>query len=165
LDGVAGASIRRLSATWFPKWRCEWHLRADGSLASDEEAAQCRYAYNKERDENLGGVRSSSLLEMLGLEATEWSNRCHAWAKTALALTTESAEYKAARKQAISNAQRWFAQRLARLNVRERHVTSEGGDRERSALQLEARASLALLEAPRIEIDALGVYVLSARTP
>jgi ATP-dependent helicase HepA len=162
-DEVGWASIRRMTANWFAPFRSEWFLHVDGAVAHDDEAALCLPPYDRREDLNLGGTRVPALLSVVPPD--RWAELCQRWAAAALEQVRNSLEFDQRLSQARSDAIAWFAQRETRLRLREqRDIAGDIADERAMLSKLRERVDQ-LLAQPRLTVDAIGVYVLSAEAP
>jgi ATP-dependent helicase HepA len=163
LDDVGRASLRRMTANWFVPWRSEWFLHIDCSEAEECEIDLCRPSYEKQSDVNLGGPRVPLLLSVVG--AASWPTLCSSWAEAAIEYAQSSGELCDRLSLAQTEAQEWFAHREARLLVLEHQRIDKEIASERKLLTVLQNYVNTLLSRPRLTIDAIGVYVLSAEPP
>jgi len=163
LDAVGWASVRRMTANWFAPWPSEWFVHVDGSAAEEAEIAVCLPPYDRRVDVNLGGARVPSLLSVVAED--QWSGLCERWARTALQQVQQSPEFDQRISQARRDALAWFAQRETRLRLRERRGLADDISGERATLSMLRGHVELLLTRPRLIVDSIGVYVLSAEVP
>lgn len=159
-DPAGQAALRRLTANWFAPWQVERFLLIDGEPADPVLIARCCLSYDRRVDENLSNERVPLLLSAVG--SADFPNLCRQWSQQALAEVRRSRELHRRLAEGRSDAEAWFAQRETRLLLNASRNGAASVSQERHLLTQLRTAVDALLSEPRLRIDALGVYVLSA---
>jgi len=158
----SGALIRMASG-WFPDNVSELFFDEQGQPVLDSISAICKSPYNKDTDLNLGKDRAAFVREQFGIHT--WRTWCEAVASSAINNVASSQELHKKRDSAIAQASEHFALMRARLNSRQRAgiESQDQVEQSRIALKEVEEAIRTALANPKLRLDSIGAYILSAK--
>jgi len=162
-DEVARGSLLRLLQIWRPQQIHHLYVDVDGALPEPRLVRLCSPPYDRERDINLGGVRARILLDLTGDAA--WRALCGHVAERATAQIHSDPGFVTGIAESRKTASEHFDITVARLRARGRR---HGEDSQAVARLIEEQTLLgqlvdSILAKPSLQIDSVGVYVLSER--
>jgi ATP-dependent helicase HepA len=158
----SGALIRMASG-WFPDNVSELFFDEQGQPVLDSISAICKSPYNKDTDLNLGKDRAAFVREQFGIHT--WRTWCEAVPSSAINNVASSQELHKKRDSAIAQASEHFALMRARLNSRQRAgiESQDQVEQSRIALKEVEEAIRTALANPKLRLDSIGAYILSAK--
>jgi ATP-dependent helicase HepA len=160
-DLASQAALLRLVRGWAPARRFDLLLRDNGTPCGTDLARVCATRYDSTFDINLGGRRAPVLADLVG--ATAWREACEAAATTAVARTRADARVVAGTRDALARAEEHFAMLGARLRARVARALDSAAAVEAQHAELTRIGALVhgILEAPVVQVDSVGAYILS----
>lgn len=151
------------------EWLCPYFVDVvvlpDGTRAPDDIDSLCRQEYDRRYDRNLGGPRVGIPLGVFGLE--NWGNMCRTVSETVLGKVKEGPRLRGAVDDALQKATRYFDEAADRLQAQAAsRLLSKDEIRCEQATQQAARDGVsAAISSPRVSLDTIGAYLLSATCP
>jgi ATP-dependent helicase HepA len=162
-DSSSRASLLRLVNAWAALHRHDVFLDTDGRECSTLLVRLCTVPYDNRQDINLGGPRAHVLTELVG--EADWKPLCQSVAEAGVEHFRRDRATVRRSTEAQGQADEYFETMAARIRNRRDRAQEEEEQAEVQLVSLQSVGALVrrIVAAPRLVIDAIGVYVLSER--